>query len=628
MNVALLVLALTAQQPQDTVVLKPVVVTATRVPVAADLVASAVTVLRGADLVAQGIRTVADALESVAGAHIVETGSLGGQTSLFMRGGESDYVKVLLDGVPLNQAGGGMDLAHITTDNVDRIEVVRGPVSVLYGSDAMTGVVQIFTRTGSNRPAMGAELHAGTYGSTQEVVDLEGGTRTLSYSARASRFSSDGLYPYNNQYRNSVVSVRIRAMPDARTDASLSYRYGDDIYHFPTNGQGFPVDSNQRAAERGPLLSVSVGRVVGQHVDVRVSAGLKEARLFYNDEPFPSGQDGAFWSKDWVRRATTSALLSWRPLDAMSVTGGVEYEDERQRGTSQFSASYGTFPDSIRVQRNITGYFSQAVISAGRTALTLGGRLDDNSQFGSHVTYRTGLVYRVTQNTRLRASAGTGFKEPTFFENFAHGFVLGNPDLDPERSRSWEVGVERGAVAVTYFNQRFRDLIEYNPAPPPGAPNYFNVGGAIADGIEASLDQRVTARVVFSAKYTYLHTRVQQSGSPGDPDGLFVPGKPLIRRPAHTLVPQVAATLGARARVMLGARWVGERDDLDFSRPTGQRRVTMHPYTRLNAAAEYGRGRLLVTGRVENLLDDGAKQIPGFRDRGRTVLLGVRITVD
>src|SRR5712664_2763144 len=155
MNVALLVLAVTVQQPppspqppQDTVVLKPVVVTATRVPVAADLVASAVTVLRGADLVAQGVRTVADALQTVPGAHVVETGSFGGQTSLFMRGGESDYTKVLLDGVPLNEAGGAIDLAHLTTDNIDRIEIVRGPESVLYGTDAVTGVVQIFTRSG------------------------------------------------------------------------------------------------------------------------------------------------------------------------------------------------------------------------------------------------------------------------------------------------------------------------------------------------------------------------------------------------------------------------------------------------------------------------------------------------
>ncbi len=292
MNV-LLVLALTAQQPQDTVVLKPVVVTATRVPVSADLVASAVTVLRGSDLVAQGVRTVAEALETVPGAHVAETGSFGGQTSLFMRGGESDYTKVLLDGVPLNQAGGAIDLAQLTTDNIDRIEIVRGPVSVLYGTDAVTGVVQVFTRAGQGAAHLGADFRGGTYGSTQGAVDITGGTTTIGYSARVSRFSSDGLYPYNNQYRNSVVSAGVRLAPDARTDATLTYRYGDDIYHFPTDGFGAPVDSNQRAAERGPLLSLNAHRALGQRFDARVTAGVKEARLFYNDEPDSPGEDGA-----------------------------------------------------------------------------------------------------------------------------------------------------------------------------------------------------------------------------------------------------------------------------------------------------------------------------------------------
>src|SRR5258708_37319296 len=168
---ALLVLALSVEQPQDTVVLQPVGVTATRVPVAADLGASAVTVLRGSDLVAQGIRTVAQALETVPGAHVVETGSFGGQTSLFMRGGESDYTKVLLDGVPLNQAGGAIDLAQLTTDNIDRIEIVRGPVSGLYGNDAVTRVFQGFTRTGQGAARLGAGLRVGADGSTQSAVD-------------------------------------------------------------------------------------------------------------------------------------------------------------------------------------------------------------------------------------------------------------------------------------------------------------------------------------------------------------------------------------------------------------------------------------------------------------------------
>jgi vitamin B12 transporter len=626
MNLLLLVLALT-QQPQDTVVLKPVVVTATRVPVAADLVASAVTVLRGTDLVAQGIHTVAQALETVPGAHVVETGSFGGQTSLFIRGGESDYTKVLLDGVPLNQAGGAIDLAHLTTDNIDRIEIVRGPVSVLYGTDAMTGVVQVFTRTGQGPARVGADLRGGTYGSTRAAVDIAGGTRTIGYSAQVSRFSSDGLYPYNNHYRNSVVSAGLRVAPDTRTDATLTYRYGDDIYHFPTDGTGAPVDSNQRAAERGPLLSLSAGRVLGRYLDARVTAGVKEARLFFNDEPDSPGEDGAFWSRDYVRRATASALLNWA-RGAASVTGGIEHEDQRQRGTSEFSASFGTFPDSIRAQRHNTGYFTQAVVPAGRAAVTLGSRLDDNSQFGTHATYRGGLVYRLDQ-ARVRVSVGTGFKEPTFFENFARGFVVGNPNLKPERSLSWELGVERGAVAITYFNQRFRDLIEYSGAPVgPDSVNYFNVGGAIADGVEASFDQKVAPRVALDVKYTYLHTRVQQSGSPSDPDGLFAPGKPLIRRPAHTFVPQLVATLGTQARVTLGARWVGKRDDLDFSRPVGQRRVSRGPYTRVNLAGEYTLHRLVLSGNADNVFNDQAQEIPGFRPRGRTLLLGVHVTLN
>ncbi len=620
MNVALLMLTLSAQQPQDTVALKPIVVTATRVPVAADLVVSAVTVLRGADLVAQGIRTVAQALETVPGAHIAETGSFGGQTSLFMRGGESDYTKVLLDGVPLNQAGGAIDLAHLTIDNVDRIEIVRGPVSVLYGTDAVTGLVQVFTRTGQGAARLAADLRAGTYGSTQGALDITGGTRTIGYSAQVSRFSSDGLYPYNNKYRNSVVSAGIRMAPDPRTDASLTYRYGDDVYHFPTDGTGAPVDSNQRAAERGPLLSLSAIRVLGRHLDARITAGVKEARLFYNDEPDSPGEDGAFWSRDYLRRATTSAFLNWRARGGASVIGGIEYEDERQRGTSEFSASFGTFPDSMRAHRNNTGYFAQAIIPAGRAAVTVGSRLDDNSQFGTHATYRGGVVYRLDQ-TRLRGSVGTGFKEPTFFENFARGFVVGNPNLKPERSLSWEVGVERGAARVTYFNQRFRDLIEYSATlVGPDSANYFNVGDAIASGIETSVTQNVGDRVVVSLNYTYLHTRVEKSGSPSNPNGLFVPGKPLVRRPAHTLAPQVVATLGSRTRLSVGARWVGKRDDV------GTQRVTLRPYTRVNLSGEYTFGSVVVSGSVENAFNDQAQEINGFRPRGRTVLVGGRIT--
>jgi vitamin B12 transporter len=624
MNVWLLLVAL-----QDTVTLKPVVVTANRIPVSADAVAAAVTVMRGTDLVAQGIRTVAEALREVPGVTIVETGSFGGQASLFLRGGESDYVKVLVDGVPLNLPGGGIDLADITTDNIDRIEVVRGPGSVLYGSDAMTGVVQIFTRGGQGTGRLGAELRAGTYGAVDAAVDVTGRNRGIGYAARVSRFSADGLYPYNNDYRNSVASARVQLTPDAGSDVSLSYRYGDDVYHFPTLGDGTPADSNQRSSERGPLFSLSAGRVLGSF-EARLLATWREVRLLFNDEPDSPAQDGAFRSRDYVRRATTGGLLTWRTKD-LTLTGGLEYEDERQRGRSEFSASFGTFPDSIAVLRFTTGYFTQAIIGTGEPiAITLGGRVDGNSQFGTHATYRGGLVYRVESDWRTRFSVGTGFKEPTFFENYARGFVTGNPNLKPERSLSWEAGLERsvagqGTLAVTYFNQRFRDLVEFTGAPAPGQPNYFNIAGASASGLEAELTTSVINNVELSVRYTYLRTRVDRSAD-SSADALFVPGQPLLRRPTHTVFPHVFASLG-RAHVSLGVRWIGERDDLDFRRPFGQRRVTFQPYAQVNGSAEYDFGRFVLSGRIENAFNDQTEETPGFRPRGRTVLVGGRVAL-
>ena len=323
-----------------------------------------------------------------------------------------------------------------------------------------------------------------------------------------------------------------------------------------------------------------------------------------------------------MRRTTTGALLTWR-VKAASLIGGVEYEDERQRGHSDYSSTvYGDSPDSIHVQRNNTGYFTEALLPAGRVAWTLGARLDENSQFGAHGTYRAGAVYRVTAETRLRVSAGTGFKEPTFYENFAHGFVKGNPHLRPEQSLSWEVGAERGPVTVTYFNQRFRDLIDYSPTPiGPDSVNYFNVDAAVADGIEANAVYDLARGVVFSLSYTFLHTRVEKSGTPGDPNALFVPGKPLVRRPAHVLAPELTASVGSRAHVTLGLLWVGKRDDV------GAQRVTLDPYTRVNASAEYVLAHVVLTASVTNAFNDQSQEINGFKPLGRVIMLGGRVAV-
>src|SRR5438105_7487725 len=185
-------------QAQDTARLGTVVVSATKVPQPASTLSQAVTVISGDDLRARGVTRVSDALREVPGASLVQSGSFGAITSLFLRGGESRYTKVLIDGVPVNSAGGSFDFSHLTTDNIERIEIVRGPASVLYGADAATGIVQIFTRRGGpeHRTSIGAR--GGTYHSLDVDGDASGAYGYGRFSVGGAHHSTDGILPFNN----------------------------------------------------------------------------------------------------------------------------------------------------------------------------------------------------------------------------------------------------------------------------------------------------------------------------------------------------------------------------------------------------------------------------------------------
>src|SRR5437764_6699690 len=179
-------------QAQDTARLGTVVVSATKVRQAASMLSQAVTVISGDDLRARGVTRVSDALREVPGASLVQSGSFGAITSLFLRGGESRYTKVLIDGVPVNSPGGSFDFSHLTTDNIDRIEIVRGPASVLYGADAVTGIVQIFTRRGTDDKRLSLGARGGTYHSVDVDADAGGATGLGRISAAAAQHSTDG----------------------------------------------------------------------------------------------------------------------------------------------------------------------------------------------------------------------------------------------------------------------------------------------------------------------------------------------------------------------------------------------------------------------------------------------------
>jgi vitamin B12 transporter len=630
---------LEAQVSRDTTQLPEIVVTPTRYPVSADSVGVTVTVLRGEDLRAQGVRSVGDALRQVPGAQVVQGGGFGAQTSLFLRGGESDYVKVLVDGVAVNQPGGAYDFANLTTDNVDRIEIVRGPGSVLYGSDAISGVVQIVTREGRGAATVSADGEAGTYGSLRWEADALGGGDALGWSAAVSRRTTDGIYDFNNDYHNTVASARVRAQPDGRTDVALSGRFADGAFHFPTDFTGAPTDHNQFNTERTTTLALDVTRRFSSAVEGQLLVGRHAANNeFVNPPDSATDFSGFSDSRTDTRRWTAEARTQVRLPAGVRGLAGVSLDQENQENFQRTAADDPLTRTDPSSERTNWGFFLEgSAMPVARLQLTAGGRLDQNEKFGSFWTYRTSALAFVTASTRLLASVGTGFKEPSFFDNFATGFATGNPDLRPERTFSVEAGVTqelpavRMSLSATGFAQRFRDLIQFTFAPPsPGAPNFFNVAAAKASGVELGVRFRPIPGLEAGAAYTRLHTEVTDAGFDSGEDATFVNGQRLLRRPDDLLTFGLQSNVTRRGRIGAVLTVVGSREDVRFAAfPDPSRRVTLPSYATLDLSGSVAvllpRGNVPgfdITARVENLFDRSYEQAANYRSPGRTILIG------
>jgi vitamin B12 transporter len=629
---------------QDTTRIKDLVVTATRLPTPAAAVNSSITVITGDQIRAGGLRFVQDALREVPGASVVQVGSYGGVSSLFLRGGESDYVKVLVDGIPVNQAGGGYNWANLTTDNIDRIEVLRGPASVLYGSDAMTGVVQVFTRTGQGPTSVEGSAEAGTFGSVNGHAGVLGGTDRVSYSADVGRISTDGTYPFNNDYGNTVLSSRITARPDAKSSIAFSGRWSDNRYRFPTDFAGALADSNQFNGERALAVGVDLSRSMGQHYDLHLSGSGSRS-----DGEFDDAMDNAadtigfgFASHRDTRsdRGSLDARLTTSLSPTLTLTAGTQIERETERQTGQTSSNFGeiaTTPDTpFDRGRTTFGAYAQGVVAlASGLAVDLNARLDDNSGFGTFATYRAGASYRLRSGTRFRSSLGRAFKAPTFCEQFCNApFVVGDSALRPERSFSWEAGIEqqvssgRLVLWATYFDQHFKDMILYDGSAPPEVPTYFNGAAAYARGIETGITASLPGNIGASASYTYLQARATDDG--GMPSPSFTSGERQIRRPTHSGELSLRAAVSERVTVGGSVTYIGKRDDVDFNQFPSQR-VTLPAYALVDLAGELrllrgGAGAPEVGGtlRVENLLNQRYDQVVGFTGRPRGVFGGVR----
>ena len=616
--------------------LPAVVVTATRVPVSTVAPTATATVLRGDDLRAQGITRIVDALQLVPGVAMVQSGPVGSQSSLFLRGGNSNYVRVLVDGVPLNEAGGSLDFSAVTTANIDRIEIVRGPTSVLYGSDAVTGVIQLFTKQGTGPTALRAELGGGSFGTVRGQLGLSGGNARVGYSVDGFHSKTDGILVFNNRNVNDVLSASVRANPDSKTDALVALRWTSANYQYPTESDGTVKDHNAEQSEHRLVVSADAGRRISDRVEVRGSLQSNEYLPRSNDGPDSKADTLGFYG--YFSRATRTrrtadvrAVVKYDEHGTLVVGG--ELSHERESNTSVSLSQYGPFPGAFEVSRHNTGVYAQAVgDAASRLSYVVGGRVDQNSAFGSFQTVRVGLAYLASARVKLRASVGSAFKAPSFYENFATGYVKGNPELQPERSRSAELGVESfladGALrlAVTGYLQKFTNVVQYaGTAPVKGGPNYYNVAAADANGVEVEASYRGIEKTVIAMNYSYLDAKTTQAGFDKSTSANYVVGEKLIRRAPHAITASVARLFGQGGSVAVVANRIGDRDDRDFA-VYPAKAIVLPAYTKVDLSTVIPvNGALSFVARADNLFGAKYTEIAHFTAPGTVLYAGVRL---
>ncbi len=636
--VGLAAAALTAPaEGQEEKKLEPVVVTATKIETPPERVGAAVTVITGDDLELYRWETLGDALRTVPGVDIQRSGSLGKTTSIRIRGATPQQVQVLVDGVRVKSpTTGSAELADISIDQIERIEVVRGPQSTLYGADAIGGVVNIITKRGRGPFSSYASLEAGNYGTHRERAGFSGSAGIFDYSLGGSWLASDGQFD-NDGLKQGALSTRMGVTLPANGHLGLSVRYTDTESELPFDGLTptaqspfFVLDPN--ADQRSETLSLSLEWTQKpiEWLEVRGRYGVFWNWLTFRDPATPAdaaagNQDldpvfgGASQSQFDVRRQEVELVTAWHAGKWNTLTLGGEYRTESGDIDSTFAGSTTVIDEHLNT---VSGFLQDELRLFDRVILSGGVRWDDHSRFGDVTTSRASAVLLIREiGTKLRATWGEGFRAPTINDLFFPQFA--NPALKPERSESWDAGFDqrlwrdRIRFGATYFDNRFRDLIRFVFDPSACPPGNFgcpiNIGRARTKGFEAFAAVDVLDALTVSGGYTYTDTEDLSTGRP-------LPRFPRNRYTAGlTWEPIKALTLFAEAEVVSSQF---EREGLP-SNP-GYHHIDVGGTWRILPRRGAAPG-LDFTVRVNNVTDEDYMEVLGFPALGINFLAGLQV---
>jgi vitamin B12 transporter len=610
LNLALLpLIGITAAQAEPNDGPDTVVVTATRIPTPEAQVASSITVVTAEDIDARQLRTLPDLLQQVPGLNVVQTGGPGGQTSVFMRGTKSNHTKVLVDGIDLSDPGnptGAFDFGQYLTQDIEKVEILRGPQSGLYGSDAIGGVINIITKSGTGDPKGTASLEAGSFDTFNQTAGLSGALQQFHYAATLDHFHA-GSTPVTPLYALAPGEQRINDYDDnLSASTKLSYdiapnfdlglvaRYSDTHLRITgDNFDSFPLvfpNTAQSENDARQLYTRLTGHLASFNGAFEQTLGIAYSNLKLTD-----------LSPEDARSDTSSERVKfdWQGIVTFNQAEKMLFGAEHQRDEIRTPISASTIINSgyAELESNLAENFYD----------TVSVRYDGNDRFGGKVTYRVAPTYLIAQTgTKLKFTVGSGFKAPTLdqlFENFPDFGFFANPNLRPESSVGWDLGFEQSLTAaslrfgVTYFHNSIKNLITDTA----DFSTYTNIGRAVTEGVESFMAYEPTARLQVRLDYTYTQATDESSHTE------------LLRIPKHKADINVGwrATdkLLLNATVLATSSWKdGNRDFTNFEP------LDAGSYTVVNVAASFDlNSHFSLIGRIDNLFNRHYENPLGFQ---------------